>query len=116
MGGENNMNELLGERIKVLRKVRNLTQEQLADKICVSRQRYARIESGTTSITFDILAKIADVLDVTVRDITMVLDESPVIAHRSLNVETGSEKIFDMIDFFYANKHLYNRIQQEEDI
>jgi len=110
------MNELLGERIKVLRKVRNLTQEQLADKLCVSRQRYARIESGTTSITFDILAKIADVLDITVRDITMVLDESPVIAHRSLNVETGSEMMFDMIDFFYANKHLYNRIQQEEDI
>ena len=112
MRGGKSMNELLGGRIKVLRKVRNLTQEQLADKLCISRQRYARIESGATSITLDILSKVADALDVTVRDITGVLDESPVVAHRSLNVEMGSEKMFDMIDLFYANKHLYKRIQQ----
>lgn len=48
------MNELLGSRIKALRIAKNLTQEQVADQIGVSRQKYARVESGTNSITLDI--------------------------------------------------------------
>ena len=64
------MNELLGNRIKALRSARNFTQEQIADQIGVSRQKYARIESGANSITLDILSKIAEMLEVTVGDIT----------------------------------------------
>ena len=64
------MNELLGGRIKALRSARNFTQEQIADQIGVSRQKYARIENGVNSITLDILSKIAEVLDVTIGDIT----------------------------------------------
>ena len=58
------MNELLGSRIKALRIAKNLTQEQVADQIGVSRQKYARVESGTNSITLDILSKVAEILDV----------------------------------------------------
>ena len=36
------------------------------------RQKYARVESGTNSITLDILSKVAEILDVTVGDITRV--------------------------------------------
>ena len=102
------MNELLGSRIKALRIAKNLTQEQVADQIGVSRQKYARVESGTNSITLDILSKVAEILDVTVGDITRVLDETPVVAYRT---ESSSEKIFDMLDLFYANKHMYNKLQ-----
>ena len=109
------MNELLGSRIKALRSARNLTQEQIADQIGVSRQKYARIENGGNSITLDILSRIAGVLDVTVGDITRVLDETPVVAYRTGNVGSSSEKIFDMLDLFYANKHLYVRLQHVDD-
>lgn len=77
------MNEALGSRIKAIRSAKRLTQEQVADQIGVSRQKYARIESGANSITFDILSKVADVLGVTVGDITKVLDETPAAAYRS---------------------------------
>ena len=69
------MNKLLGSRIKALRSANNLTQEEVADQIGISRQKYARIESGANSITLDILSKVAEVLGVTVGDITKVLDE-----------------------------------------
>lgn len=105
------MNELLGSRIKALRIAKNLTQEQVADQIGVSRQKYARVESGTNSITLDILSKVAEILDVTVGDITRVLDETPVVAYRTGGTEASSEKIFDMLDLFYANKHMYNKLQ-----
>ncbi len=109
------MNELLGSRIKALRSAKDLTQEQIADKIGVSRQKYARIESGANSITLDILSKVAEVLDVTVSDITKVLDETPAVSYRA-GAETegvSSQKIFDMLDLFYANKHMYTKLQHQ---
>jgi len=104
------MNTLLGGRIKALRSAKNYTQEQMADRIGVSRQKYARIESGVNSITLDMLTKIAGILDVTVGDITRVLDEETEVAYRA--GEGSAEKIFDMLDLFYANKHMYNKLQR----
>lgn len=108
------MNELLGSRIKALRSAKNFTQEQIADQIGVSRQKYARIESGANSITLDILSQLAEVFGVTVRDITRVLDETPVVSYRAGDEVASSEKIFDMLDLFYANKHLYMKLQHED--
>lgn len=105
------MNALLGGRIKDLRTSKNYTQEQVADFLGISRQKYARVENGTNSITLDILAKIADMLDVTVGDITRVLDEEPAVAYRAGEDGNSSEKIFDMLDLFYANKRMYMRLQ-----
>lgn len=110
------MNELLGERIKALRIAANYTQEQIADQIGISRQKYARIESGTNNITLDILAKIAKLLGVQVGDITKVLDEAPVVEYRVGVEKASSEKIFDMLDLFYANKHLHAKLHPTEDI
>ena len=106
------MNELLGGRIRALRSARNYTQEQIADQIGVSRQKYARIESGANSITLDILIKVAGILDVNVGDITCVLEETPTVEYRSSADGASSEKIFGMLDFFYANKHLYTKLHR----
>ncbi len=108
------MNVLLGNRIKALRNAKGYTQEQLAEQLGVSRQKYARIENGTNSITLDILSKVADILDVTVGDITRVLDETPAVAYRAGDGDGSCDKIFDMLDLFYANKHLYAKIRQKE--
>lgn len=107
------MNELLGGRIKALRNAVGLTQEQIADRIGVSRQKYARIENGTNNITLDILTKIAGVLEVSVADITRVLDETPAVAYRAGGEDSSSKRIFDMLDLFYANKHIYAKLQHD---
>lgn len=109
------MNELLGSRIKELRVANDLTQEQIADKIGVSRQKYARIENGDNNITLEILSKIASVLNVTVGDITRVLDEKPAVAYRAGEEHASSKEIFDMLDLFYANKHLYTKLQDRNE-
>lgn len=105
------MNELLGSRIKLLRTANGMTQEQLAEALGISRQKFARIENGNNSITLDILSKIAEALDVTVNDITKVLDEEPSISYRVNETNSSAEEIFDMLDLFYANKHIYKRLQ-----
>lgn len=110
------MNTLLGSRIRALRNSRGYTQEQLADRIGVSRQKYARIENGINSITLDTLAKIAEVLDVTVGDITKVLEEEPAVAFRSGSKEGSAEVIMDMLDLFYANKHMFRRLHDKDEV
>ena len=109
------MNEFLGSRIKSLRDARHFTQEQIAKQLGISRQKYARIENGINSITLETLSKIADILEVSVGDITKVLDEAPMVAYRAGSENASSEKIFEMLDLFYANKHLYMKLQHKED-
>lgn len=109
------MNELLGSRIKALRGAKHFTQEEMADKIGISRQKYARIEKGTNNITLESLTQIANALDVKVGDITRVLDETPIVAYRVGFENASSKKIFDMLDLFYANKHLYAKLQHDAD-
>ena len=110
------MNELLGGRIKALRCAANFTQEQMADQIGISRQKYARIESGINNITLDVLTKIAHVLGVQIGDITRVLDETPVVEYRVGVEKASSKKIFDMLDLFYANKHLHAKLQCKDKV
>ncbi len=109
------MNELLGSRIKSLRDARHFTQEQMAKQLGISRQKYARIENGINHITLEMLSKIAGILEVTVGDITKILDEAPMAAYRAGSENASSEKIFEMLDLFYANKHLYMKLQHKED-
>ncbi|MFC6246349.1 helix-turn-helix transcriptional regulator [Flavobacterium psychroterrae] len=40
------MNVVVGNKLKELRKNRNLSQEQVADYLTISQSAYARIESG----------------------------------------------------------------------
>lgn len=108
------MNEILGGRIKSLRIAKNYTQEQVADQIGVSRQKYARIESGTNSITLEVLVKVAEVLDVTVADITKVLNQNPTVAYRNGEQSESTKKIFEMLDLFYANKHMCEKLKQRD--
>lgn len=108
------MNKALGNWIKTLRIAKNFTQEQVAERIGISRQKYARIESGVNSVTLDILSKVARVLDVTVGDITNVLNETPAVAYRTAEKSESSKQIFDMLDLFYANKHMFAKLQRKD--
>ena len=105
----------MGKRIKLLRSIREMTQEQMADSLGMSRQRYARIENGTNHVTLEILSHIAKLLDVTVHDITCVLDEEPDVAYRCGADEDSVEKVFEMLNLFYANKHMYVRLKSEQE-
>ncbi len=107
------MNELLGQRIRDIRSAMRYTQEQVAEQIGISRQKYARIESGANNITLEILSKIAAVLQVSVGDITRVLDESETVEYRSDAAAHSSAEVFEMLDLFYANKHLYTKLLNE---
>ena len=109
------MNGTLGSRIKALRIGRNLTQEQVAEQIGVSRQKYARIENGAVNITLDILIKVAELFQIEVSDITKVLDKDATTAYRKGESQGASvNTVYEMLDLFYANKHAYERMTYKD--
>ena len=50
----------------------------------------------------------------TVGDITRVLDETSVVQYRVGEDNESSKKIFDMLDLFYANKHMCATLQHKD--
>ncbi len=56
----------IGTRIRVRRRERGLTQDGLADLVCVSRSAVAQWETGRTGQITGNLSRIADVLEVAV--------------------------------------------------
>ena len=55
-----NANELLGKRIRELRKRAGLTQEQLAEQLGIDQKHMSRIELGKSYPSLDRLTKIAE--------------------------------------------------------
>ena len=60
--------ELLGRRIKELRKSRGISQDQLAERVDIDPKHLSRIEVGRGYPSLDTLEGIAHALDVEVKD------------------------------------------------
>jgi transcriptional regulator with XRE-family HTH domain len=58
----------LGQRIQELRREKGHTQESLAGQLAMLAPNYARIEQGRANVTIDTLVRIANALDVELRD------------------------------------------------
>ncbi len=61
--------ELVGKRIKELRRAKRMTQEELAEKTNISAKYLSSIERGLENPTFDTIIKLAYALDVEVSEL-----------------------------------------------
>lgn len=119
------MNAILGARIRALRVAKGLTQEQVAEKMNCTRQKYARIEKGLIDISYASITTIADILGIKAEEITSAVnnveEKEPMFrknndliceAKAEYICEDKFEYIMEMIDTFYAHRSLYNSIKQ----
>ena len=77
--------KVIGKRIKTLRKQRNMTQADLAEKAGLSNVYISNIETGFKGVSLDALTKIAIAFELSV--VYLLLDEPPVRypkAHRKI--------------------------------
>ena len=72
----------IGQRIKKFRKIKNMSQEQLAEKIDISTTHMSHIETGTTKLSLQVLTDIAQTLEITTDDL---LFEEKKISNNELN-------------------------------
>jgi transcriptional regulator with XRE-family HTH domain len=61
--------QVVGKRIRTIRQARGITQDQLADRTGLNRVHLYRLETGKQSMTLRTLKLIADTLGVRVRDL-----------------------------------------------
>ena len=63
------MSVQIGENLKSLRKSLGLTQQQVADKLNISRVNYTRYETNASNPDFQTLVALADFYDVSLDEI-----------------------------------------------
>jgi transcriptional regulator with XRE-family HTH domain len=61
--------EEIGKRIRKYRKLKNLSQEQLAEKINISTTHMSHIETGSTKLSLQVLVDLATILEVNTDDL-----------------------------------------------
>lgn len=108
----------IGKKIKDLRLERNMTQDQIASVLGMTRQRFARIESGSSDVSYVVLKKIADNFSVPVNTITDAdQDKDLVMLFReessSYNVEESVGKVMDILKTFHDHEKLYYRMKEK---
>lgn len=116
------MSYALGMRIKELRQIHKINQEQMADVLGMSRQRYSRLENGQVDISYVMIKKIAYYLGVSTSDITSAEDVKKELV--TLFREKGSRedvidsvsKIEEILKVFNAHEKLYYQMRGSDSI
>ncbi len=82
-------NLYLGKRVKYLRRLQNLTQAQLAEKIDLSVNYVSQIETGIASPSFKTLLLLAQGLDVELKEL---FDFGQPTSHKKREEERGGKE------------------------
>ncbi len=98
---------LFGMRMKELRKNRRLSQEELAEKADISSKYLSRVEMGQHFPSLDVLIKLANVLNVELKDFFEFAHEAKSSkelkeALSSLLKEAGEEKLRFLVKLIRA--------------
>jgi len=88
--------KLIGSRIKELRRTKNLSQDQLSERIGVDSKHLSRIELGKSFSSLETLEGIAKELQVELKDL---FDFSHLEAH-----EMNKKQILDLLDGLSQDK------------
>ena len=109
------MSYAIGSRIKELRNIHKISQEEMAELLNTTRQRYSRLEKGQIDISYIIIKKIADHLGVSVKEITKVEQEQKELKTFFREKEQSQElvdsvaKIEKILRVFNAHEKLYHQ-------
>lgn len=114
------MSYAIGKRINEIRLQKKINQEEIANVLGISRQRFARIENGQSDISYAMLTKVAEFFAVSISEITSADEQVDLqILFRDFessdNVNASVDKIVDIIKTFHAHEKLYNRMKVKSD-
>lgn len=106
----------VAEQIRNIRKAKNLSQQEVAEKIGIDRAQYSRVETGKSEPTITSLEKIAKALEVDIIDFFKSTNSYDVNSYDSSLIEKvklidglneeQKKSIFNIIDTAVANKRL----------
>lgn len=110
---------LVGDKIKKIRDLRGLKQEEVAEKLNITPQAYGKIERNETRLDAERLHQIAEIFGITVEDIQN-FDDKNMFVNNLKECENSQGTYFIMNNFSDSDK-LYPLLekvitQQQEEI
>jgi transcriptional regulator with XRE-family HTH domain len=114
------MSYTIGCKIKELRTIRKISQEEMAELLETTRQRYSRIENGQVDISYVIIKKIAGHLGVATSEITKAEQEQKKLVtffrekNTSDDVVSSVAKIEEILRVFHAHEKLYYQTRERD--
>ena len=95
----------------MIREIRNLSQEHMADRLGIKQNTYSKIENNQTKLTTEMLQKIADVLQVSPMDI---MNQQPAIIN--LQPNQGTQHAIGYIETFISSqKDIFEKLISSKD-
>lgn len=82
------MNKIIGNKLKILRKAKNMSQEEVAEFLNVSQSAYARMERGQSASWANHFNRICEVFEIRAED--LIKKESESSKNESLENEENS--------------------------
>lgn len=114
------MSYAIGNKIKELRTSRRISQEDMAEFLETSRQRYSRLENGQVDISYLLIKKIAEHLGVATSEITKVEQEKKELVKFFREKGTFDDvvgsvaKIEEILRVFHAHEKLYYQTKEKD--
>ena len=71
---ENDLKKLVGQKLQLLRQEKNISQEEMSERLNLSLSAYRKIEYGDTDITLTRLNKIAEIFDMPAMELFSRID------------------------------------------
>ncbi|WP_312112835.1 helix-turn-helix domain-containing protein [Brevibacillus reuszeri] len=115
---------MLSQRLRIARKAKGLTQEELAEHVCTTKGTISNYENNHSTPPNDMLRQLADILEVTTdwllgrtNDVTANTAASASLAkeQRSLD-ELLQEKIDDPDDYYFLDGYLDATEEEKKEI
>ena len=64
-----NISKTVGENIKQARKLKGLTQREVANHFCMTQQQYSRFENGVFELNYTQIIEICKLLDISPNEV-----------------------------------------------
>ncbi len=84
---------MVGKNIKQFREQKNIRQEELAEKLNVTRQAVSNWETEKTEPDIDTLHKIADILEVDIEELIYGKKRKVNVVHNHFRIKRVTEKV-----------------------
>lgn len=113
------MKKKVGKRIQMLRMEHNITQDHMADLLCISTSAYCKIEYGETDLTLTRIRRLAEIFGMPEQELAMrllsssdsAIDTDPGTQRNNLVLPTSLEKMIS--EMIVQNKEYKDKVIQD---
>ncbi|WP_291119079.1 helix-turn-helix transcriptional regulator [Flavobacterium sp. UBA6135] len=107
------------EKFKLIevRKKKGISQQQIAEKLCIDVSNYNRREKGLAKIHSSEWVKLASILDVPIEDIFEVEETTFIICKdQSVGINQGTNNVYTIPEFILESQRKYIQKLEEENL